>query len=89
MIDPTPYKLCEPIEHAIILLREPDFLAFANKPENISHKFVNLEHHPEKPAQVIAHHFYVADPGSKQVFGYIQLAIPASEYEKIQDAFEE
>lgn len=90
MIDPKPFVECEPIENALILVHEKDFLAYANKGENASNRFVNYEYHPDaEKNQTLAHHYYVIDFQSKHIFGFVELNVSAEEYARIQDEYDD
>lgn len=75
---------------AVSLIKEIDFLHFANKAENQQYRFVEKELHPEsKEEKVIAHSFYVFDVSSKQWFSYQEILIDQEEYEALQEEEEE
>jgi hypothetical protein len=75
---------------AISLVKEEDFLHFANKPENQSYRFAEKELHPNSEEEkIIAHSFYVFDVASKQWFNYQEVLIDKEEYQSLQDEEED
>ena len=85
MLDQLPWKEVDFFEGdaCLDILKETDFLSFAQKPQNKPYLFVHTETHPEDEKKVVAKHYYIADADVKQLFAFSKILVSLDEYDEI------